>query len=250
MSPDWAARPTTVPYAKFGDPQSLNLYSYVENGPINRIDVDGHSVFDDPFGTFSSGDTGFSNIQSHAGSGAAPIRSGDIKGEVEVTHHTGSDPHEGTGGDFDNESGASTASDENADMVIQPPRETIAQGGKGERGKTGRPDGTDDAFKKMKPDPDDPNKVIFDDPHTGKKVKKPKPPGFDDYWKKKHPPKEQPKPSSSPTPSPSPSPTPETTSPKRVPLIDWDELKFEWDAQWSEFKRRFNNGENLCPCKH
>jgi RHS repeat-associated protein len=43
MSPDWAAAPTTVPYAKFGDPQSLNLYSYVENGPINRIDADGHS---------------------------------------------------------------------------------------------------------------------------------------------------------------------------------------------------------------
>jgi RHS repeat-associated protein len=42
MSPDWAAKPTTVPYAKFGDPQSLNLYSYTENGPINRIDGDGH----------------------------------------------------------------------------------------------------------------------------------------------------------------------------------------------------------------
>lgn len=42
MSPDWAAKPTTVPYAKFGDPQSLNLYSYVENGPVNRVDTDGH----------------------------------------------------------------------------------------------------------------------------------------------------------------------------------------------------------------
>ena len=48
MSPDWAAAPITVPYAKFGDPQSLNLYSYVENGPINRIDADGHgyAMFD------------------------------------------------------------------------------------------------------------------------------------------------------------------------------------------------------------
>ena len=42
MGPDWAAAPTTVPYAKFGDPQSLNLYGYVENGPINRIDPTGH----------------------------------------------------------------------------------------------------------------------------------------------------------------------------------------------------------------
>ena len=44
MSPDWAAKPVTVPYAKFGDPQSLNLYSYTENGPINRVDADGHSL--------------------------------------------------------------------------------------------------------------------------------------------------------------------------------------------------------------
>ena len=42
MTPDWAAKPVTVPYAKFGDPQTLNLYSYVENGPINKADADGH----------------------------------------------------------------------------------------------------------------------------------------------------------------------------------------------------------------
>jgi RHS repeat-associated protein len=29
MSPDWADRPSAVPYAILGDPQSLNLYSYV-----------------------------------------------------------------------------------------------------------------------------------------------------------------------------------------------------------------------------
>jgi RHS repeat-associated protein len=44
MTPDWAAKPVTVPYAKFGDPQTLNLYSYVENGPVNRIDPDGHNI--------------------------------------------------------------------------------------------------------------------------------------------------------------------------------------------------------------
>src|SRR5262249_53110335 len=42
ITPDWAAKPVTVPYAKFGDPQSLNLYSYVENSPVNRVDPDGH----------------------------------------------------------------------------------------------------------------------------------------------------------------------------------------------------------------
>ncbi len=42
MTPDWAARPTAVPYAVFGDPQSLNLYNYVRNDPVSRADADGH----------------------------------------------------------------------------------------------------------------------------------------------------------------------------------------------------------------
>ena len=42
MTPDWAARPTAVPYAVFGDPQSLNLYGYVRNDPVSRADADGH----------------------------------------------------------------------------------------------------------------------------------------------------------------------------------------------------------------
>jgi hypothetical protein len=46
MSPDWALRPIAVPYATFGDPQTLNLYTYVENSPLNRIDADGHQCSD------------------------------------------------------------------------------------------------------------------------------------------------------------------------------------------------------------
>jgi RHS repeat-associated protein len=42
MSPDWSAKATPVPYAKLGDPQSLNLYAYVGNNPLSRIDADGH----------------------------------------------------------------------------------------------------------------------------------------------------------------------------------------------------------------
>jgi RHS repeat-associated protein len=42
MSPDWADAPTSVPYADFGDPQSLNLYAYVGNNPNTGIDMDGH----------------------------------------------------------------------------------------------------------------------------------------------------------------------------------------------------------------
>jgi RHS repeat-associated protein len=42
MTPDWAAKPTSVPYADFGNPQSLNLYSYVHNNPTATRDLDGH----------------------------------------------------------------------------------------------------------------------------------------------------------------------------------------------------------------
>jgi RHS repeat-associated protein len=42
MTPDWEAKPTDVPYASFGNPQSLNLYSYVNNNPTTTRDPDGH----------------------------------------------------------------------------------------------------------------------------------------------------------------------------------------------------------------
>lgn len=45
MTPDWSGKPTAVPYAVLGDPQTLNLYSYVENSPLDRIDADGHFSF-------------------------------------------------------------------------------------------------------------------------------------------------------------------------------------------------------------
>ncbi len=47
MSPDWAVKPITVPYANFGDPQSLNLYGYVRNIPTSLIDGDGHGWWAD-----------------------------------------------------------------------------------------------------------------------------------------------------------------------------------------------------------
>jgi RHS repeat-associated protein len=42
MTPDWEVKPTDVPYANFGNPQSLNLYSYVQNNPTTVGDPDGH----------------------------------------------------------------------------------------------------------------------------------------------------------------------------------------------------------------
>jgi RHS repeat-associated protein len=42
MTPDWAATPTTVPYAMLGIPQSLNLYAYGRNNHNSAIDLGGH----------------------------------------------------------------------------------------------------------------------------------------------------------------------------------------------------------------
>ncbi len=45
MSPDWSAKASPVPYADLANPQSLNLYSYVTNNPLNRTDPTGHDWF-------------------------------------------------------------------------------------------------------------------------------------------------------------------------------------------------------------
>jgi len=42
ISPDWSAKAEPVPYAKLGNPQSLNLYAYVGNNPVTLTDHDGH----------------------------------------------------------------------------------------------------------------------------------------------------------------------------------------------------------------
>jgi RHS repeat-associated protein len=47
MSPDWSAEPEPVPYAKFDDPQTLNLYAYLRNNPLNGTDPDGHCCWDE-----------------------------------------------------------------------------------------------------------------------------------------------------------------------------------------------------------
>src|SRR4029077_274109 len=42
MTPDGSAKPTSVPYAVFNNPQSLNLYAYVQNNPVTNKDPNGH----------------------------------------------------------------------------------------------------------------------------------------------------------------------------------------------------------------
>ena len=42
LTPDWSAVPEPVPFADFENPQSLNLYGYVQNNPMSETDPDGH----------------------------------------------------------------------------------------------------------------------------------------------------------------------------------------------------------------
>jgi RHS repeat-associated protein len=42
LSPDWSEKVEPVPYSKLDDPQTLNLYAYVENNPLVNVDLDGH----------------------------------------------------------------------------------------------------------------------------------------------------------------------------------------------------------------
>jgi len=39
---DWSSVPMPIPYASLDDPQTLNLYAYVRNNPLSRVDADGH----------------------------------------------------------------------------------------------------------------------------------------------------------------------------------------------------------------
>jgi RHS repeat-associated protein len=51
MSPDWSASPEPVPYADLTNPQSLNLYGYVNNNPSSKLDKDGHCCWNYVAGT-------------------------------------------------------------------------------------------------------------------------------------------------------------------------------------------------------
>jgi RHS repeat-associated protein len=42
MTPDWSGDASPVPYAKLDNPQTLNLYVYLRNNPLNTVDPDGH----------------------------------------------------------------------------------------------------------------------------------------------------------------------------------------------------------------
>jgi hypothetical protein len=61
MSPDWADKPEAVPYSDLGNPQSLNLYGYVNNNPLSHADADGHEDGDTK-DRLITGATGIANL--------------------------------------------------------------------------------------------------------------------------------------------------------------------------------------------
>ncbi|TDQ06546.1 hypothetical protein [Pedobacter metabolipauper] len=64
-------------------------------------------------------------------------------------------------------------------------QQLVMASGKGERNQAGSAGGTNNPFKKLKPDPDKPGNVLEKNSHTGKTTSKVAPPGFFDWWNSK-----------------------------------------------------------------
>jgi RHS repeat-associated protein len=81
ITPDWAAKPAAVPYAEYADPQSLNLYTYVRNGPSMHYDSDGH-VIATISGAVIGGLVGGTIEKLHGGSFWKGAASGAVSGAI------------------------------------------------------------------------------------------------------------------------------------------------------------------------
>ena len=83
MSPDWSAKAEPVPYARLGDPQTLNLYAYLRNNPLAGIDADGHcagggwcDIHGNPYQTDSEKEAAMKAAQQQ-GNSATPVQVGE-----------------------------------------------------------------------------------------------------------------------------------------------------------------------------
>ncbi|MGB6131548.1 MAG: RHS repeat-associated core domain-containing protein, partial [Acidobacteriaceae bacterium] len=112
MTPDWAAAPAAVPYAAYGDPQTLNLYDYVQNNPLTGIDATGHYSSSDPMADAEEGEqdnaAGQSNQQSQASS-AGSSGNGNSTGTPGTNKTPGTNPPPKAPGDGKSPSGSTTA---------------------------------------------------------------------------------------------------------------------------------------------
>jgi RHS repeat-associated protein len=91
MSPDWASKPEPVPYSSLGDPQTLNLYSYVRNNPLWKPDIDGHGYWSDAWKQFKTDVTAAVKSASLTIEGGAGLK---VKaGSKETNAHIGGTVH-------------------------------------------------------------------------------------------------------------------------------------------------------------
>ena len=88
LSPDWSAKAEPVPYAKLGNPQTLNLYGYMQNNPLGGVDQDGHC------GQEQSGGTTCPNVTVTAtpATQAAPVHTTTVT-DTQGNQHTVTGPN-------------------------------------------------------------------------------------------------------------------------------------------------------------
>jgi RHS repeat-associated protein len=99
MTPDWEAKPTDVPYANFGNPQSLNLYSYVQNNPTTTGDPDGHDGWDILAGAFNSFGSDFFGGAGRKESSSEGYNKGQVLGDLAAVYVGEQEAEAGAGGE-------------------------------------------------------------------------------------------------------------------------------------------------------
>jgi RHS repeat-associated protein len=93
MSPDWSVKPEAVPYSSLDNPQSLNLYGYVNNNPLRTFDPDGHNGFTDFFkNTFQRLDNAFHGNGFITNAQRTTITTTQTYNYLNNIHNTSEDP--------------------------------------------------------------------------------------------------------------------------------------------------------------
>ena len=93
MSPDWSAKAQAVPYAKLTNPQTLNLYGYMQNNPLGGVDQDGHCDWCQSFGNWITGNGWQTNAQiAQAAALNAPSTITETQGSGTLVTNTSSAP--------------------------------------------------------------------------------------------------------------------------------------------------------------